>query len=96
MHNYNVAVKEEGDHIVFLRKIIPGGADQSYGIQVARLAGIPQTVIQRAKEALQNLEATHLTPDTRKAPRKRRQQERDRLKDLEMPPQLDLFESNGP
>ena len=48
--NYCIAVKENGDDIVFLRRIIPGGADKSYGIQVARLAGVPDAVISRAKE----------------------------------------------
>jgi len=61
--NYNVAVKEWGDHIVFLRKIVPGGCDHSYGIQVARLAGLPGDVIERAKEVLHNLEANELTPN---------------------------------
>lgn len=61
--NYNVAVKEWGDHIVFLRKIVPGGCDHSYGIQVARLAGLPLEIIQRAKEILHNLEANELTPN---------------------------------
>ena len=94
LRNYNVAVKEEGDQIVFLRKILPGGADKSYGIQVARLAGIPKTVISRAKEALQNLEATSLTVETRGKVRKKKQAERDSLQKLESPPQLDLFQSN--
>lgn len=61
--NYNVAVKEWGDHVVFLRKIVRGGCDHSYGIQVARLAGLPDTVIKRAKEILHNLEANELTPN---------------------------------
>lgn len=61
--NYNVAVREWGDHIVFLRKIVPGGCDHSYGIQVARLAGLPAEIIQRAKEILHNLEANELTPN---------------------------------
>jgi len=61
--NYNVAVKEWGDHIVFLRKIVPGGCDHSYGIQVARLAGLPAEVVNRAKEILRNLEANELTPN---------------------------------
>ncbi|MBN1480508.1 DNA mismatch repair protein MutS [candidate division KSB1 bacterium] len=56
VRNYNVAVREWGDHIVFLRKIVPGGCDHSYGIQVAKLAGLPRAVIERAKEVLQNLE----------------------------------------
>ena len=50
VHNYCIAVKEQGEDIIFLRKIIPGGADKSYGIQVARLAGIPDSVLTRAKE----------------------------------------------
>jgi DNA mismatch repair protein MutS len=54
--NYNVLVSERNDQIVFLRKIVPGGADKSYGIQVARLAGLPPEVIDRAKEILANLE----------------------------------------
>ncbi|WP_321370812.1 DNA mismatch repair protein MutS [uncultured Desulfuromusa sp.] len=55
--NYNVAVKEWNDQIIFLRKIIPGSASRSYGIQVGRLAGLPDVVISRAKEILHNLEA---------------------------------------
>jgi DNA mismatch repair protein MutS len=54
--NYNVAVREWGEHIVFLRKIVPGGTDKSYGIQVARLAGLPAPVLKRAKEVLRQLE----------------------------------------
>lgn len=54
--NYNVAVKEYGDKVIFLRKIIPGGADKSYGIHVAQMAGVPLTVIQRANEILQSLD----------------------------------------
>ncbi len=60
--NFNVAVKEWGDHIVFLRKIVLGGCDHSYGIQVAKLAGLPAAVIKRAKEVLRNLEENELTP----------------------------------
>ena len=54
--NYNMAVKEYGDKVIFLRKIIPGGADKSYGIHVAQMAGVPLTVIQRANEILQSLD----------------------------------------
>src|SRR5205814_93312 len=56
--NYRAAVKEDGHHIVWLRKIIPGGTDRSYGIQVARLAGLPDGVITRAREVLADLEAS--------------------------------------
>ena len=55
VNNYCIAVKEKGDDIVFLRKIIKGGADRSYGIQVAKLAGVPEIVIDRAKEILAEL-----------------------------------------
>ena len=55
--NYRAAVKEDGHHVVWLRKIIPGGTDRSYGVQVARLAGLPEGVIQRAREVLADLEA---------------------------------------
>ncbi|UCE19959.1 MAG: DNA mismatch repair protein MutS [Gemmatimonadota bacterium] len=61
--NYNIAVKEWGDGVVFLRKIVEGGCDRSYGIQVARLAGFPPEVIERAKEVLSNLEENELTPN---------------------------------
>ena len=55
VNNYCIAVKEQGDDIVFLRKIIRGGADKSYGIQVAKLAGVPERIISRAKELVQEL-----------------------------------------
>lgn len=58
--NYNIAVKEWGDEIIFLRKIETGSADKSYGIQVARLAGIPDEILNRAKEVLSNLEKEEL------------------------------------
>ena len=61
VNNYCIAVKEQGDHIVFLRKIIKGGADKSYGIQVAKLAGVPDSVIQRAKELVEELSAADIT-----------------------------------
>jgi DNA mismatch repair protein MutS len=58
--NYNVAVKEWAGEVIFLRKIVEGGTNRSYGIQVARLAGLPQKVIDRAKEILSNLERGEL------------------------------------
>ena len=57
IRNFCVAVKEWNDEIVFMRQVIPGAADRSYGIQVARLAGLPSTVIDRAKIILDKLEA---------------------------------------
>ena len=57
--NMNVSVREVGDEIVFLRRLADGGADRSYGIQVARLAGLPNGIVARARELLHELEGTH-------------------------------------
>lgn len=61
VNNYCIAVKEQGDNIVFLRKIVKGGADKSYGIQVAKLAGVPDIVISRAKELVEELSDADIT-----------------------------------
>lgn len=61
VNNYCIAVKERGDDIVFLRKIVKGGADKSYGIQVAKLAGVPDSVLDRAKELVDELVHTDIT-----------------------------------
>ena len=61
VNNYCIAVKECGDDIVFLRKIVKGGADKSYGIQVAKLAGVPDVVIDRAKEIVEQLSDNDIT-----------------------------------
>ena len=89
--NYNVAVREWHDQIVFLRKIVEGGTDKSYGIQVARLAGVPKEVLERAKQILGNLEESELTPEGNVRQSSRRQQDREKLKTLAPPPQMDLF-----
>ncbi len=68
MNNYCIAVKEKGDDIVFLRKIIRGGADKSYGIQVAKLAGVPDSVIERAKELVDELSDADITATVREDP----------------------------
>jgi DNA mismatch repair protein MutS len=91
LKNFNVAVREWRDQIVFLRKIVEGGTDKSYGIHVARLAGVPKTVLERAKEILANLEESELTPEGTVRQSPRRQQDRDKLKQLAPPPQMDLF-----
>jgi DNA mismatch repair protein MutS len=88
--NFNVAVREWHDQIVFLRKIVEGGTDKSYGIQVARLAGVPKEVLERAKQILGNLEESELTPEGN-VRQPRRQQDREKLKSLAPPPQMDLF-----
>ncbi len=77
--NYNVAVKEYGDQIIFLRQIVPGGTDKSYGIHVAKLAGLPQSVIERSNEILENLENSALSRKTGKpllAEKRHRRQDR--------------------
>jgi len=91
LKNFNVAVREWRDQIVFLRKIVEGGTDKSYGIHVARLAGVPQEVLERAKVILGNLEESELTPEGTVRQSPRRQQDRDKLKQLTPPPQMDLF-----
>jgi DNA mismatch repair protein MutS len=90
LKNFNVAVREWHDQIVFLRKIVEGGTDKSYGIQVARLAGVPKEVLERAKQILGNLEESELTPEGN-VRQPRRQQDRDKLKTLAPAPQMDLF-----
>ena len=91
LKNFNVAVREWHEQIVFLRKIVEGATDKSYGIQVARLAGVPKGVLERAKEILGNLEESELTPEGNVRQATRRQQDRDKLKQLAPPPQMDLF-----
>ena len=70
--NYNIAIKTRGEDIIFLRKIIPGGADRSYGIEVAKLAGLPDKVVQRARKILKELESENGVQYT--APRKETEQ----------------------
>ncbi|HRZ94075.1 MAG TPA: DNA mismatch repair protein MutS, partial [Candidatus Paceibacterota bacterium] len=91
LHNFNVAVREWNDQILFLRKIFEGGTDKSYGIHVARLAGVPSPVIERAKIILRNLEESELTPEGNVRPVSRRQADRERLRRLPPPAQLELF-----
>jgi len=88
--NFNVAVREWNEQIIFLRKIVEGAADKSYGIQVARLAGVPREVVSRAKEILSNLEQSELTPEG-KVRRQSNRPELEKLKKLGPPPQMDLF-----
>jgi DNA mismatch repair protein MutS len=86
--NFNVAVREWNDQIIFLRKIVPGGADKSYGIQVARLAGLPKEILDRAKDILAQLERPDGVVETPPAGKSRRKR-----KPMGTPekPQLDLL-----
>jgi DNA mismatch repair protein MutS len=84
VNNYCIAVKEKGDTIIFLRKIIKGSASQSYGIHVDRLAGVPDAVIERAKEIAREMEQTDITQNIKKIGKKEKYVE---------PVQLSLFDS---
>ena len=93
VNNYCIAVKEQGEDIVFLRKIVKGGADKSYGIQVAKLAGVPEAVLKRAREIVDELSNNDITDKvrnmdvatTKSKPQKKEKEEFD---------QLSLFNSN--
>ena len=69
MRNYNITAKKQGGRLIFLRKIVPGAADDSYGIEVAKLAGVPDSVIAKAKTYLRELERAGAAPDVEKAER---------------------------
>jgi len=85
--NFNVAVREWNDDIIFLRKILPGQADKSYGIQVARLAGLPKPILDRAKEILSHLEMSSSKPSQEK---KSSPKAKKALPEIDSP-QMDLF-----
>src|SRR2546423_1356004 len=85
--NFNVAVREWNEQIIFLRKIVPGGADKSYGIQVARLAGLPKEILERAKDILSHLENPNGAVAHAKSKRKRSAQNLPQSQQ----PQLDLL-----
>ncbi len=88
--NFNVAVREWNDEIIFLRKILPGAADKSYGIQVARLAGLPKPIIERAKSILSHLELHSAKPDAKKQGPKAKNTRQNAMPAASAP-QLDLF-----
>ena len=97
VNNYCIAVKENGDDIVFLRKIIKGGADKSYGIQVAKLAGVPDTVIERAKELVADLSDADISLKARDIAQYSKKQEKlvdsyKKVDDLEVK-QISLFDT---
>ena len=93
VNNYCIAVKEKGDDIVFLRKIVKGGADRSYGIQVAKLAGVPDSVINRAKEICQELIDNNITSGVESlAPEKRTHQKVKKLDEVDKN-QISLFDT---
>jgi len=89
VRNYNVAVTEEGGEVTFLYKIMPGGVDKSYGIHVAKLAGLPKSVVHRAQEVLEELEEGSRKDLTRRSPKDRRPKEA-------IPLQLSLLGKKSP
>lgn len=97
VQNFCIAVKEKGDDIVFLRKIIRGGADKSYGIQVARLAGVPEAVLQRAKELVNELSDADITAKVKNIAenktQKGRKKVREEKKAVEEYRQLSFFDN---
>ena len=94
VNNYCIAVKEKGDDVVFLRKIVPGGADKSYGIQVAKLAGVPESVIERAKIISEELSAHDITELTGSliADNSKPRKKKEKLDELDLT-QMSLFDT---
>ncbi len=102
VHNLSISVRECNEQIVFIHKIVEGAADKSYGIHVARLAGVPESVLKRAKEVLKNLEESELAPlgdvtdvENETAEPTKRSPRRQKLRNLSDPNQLDLFTQLG-
>ncbi len=93
VNNYCIAVKEKGDDIVFLRKIIKGGADKSYGIQVAKLAGIPDSVISRAKELVAQLSDNDITQKVQDIASYKKEEVKKRVLDEVDLKQISLFDT---
>ena len=93
VNNYCIAVKEKGDDIVFLRRIVKGGADKSYGIQVAKLAGVPDSVIERAKELSQELTDNDITEKVQQISDEPEKKHRPRKVDQVDMNQMSLFET---
>ena len=92
VNNYCIAVKENGDDIVFIRKIVPGGADKSYGIQVAKLAGVPDSVIDRAKEIINELIENDIADIAKSITVKTKATKAPKLDDVDMS-QMSLFDT---
>ena len=91
VRNYNVAVSDEGDNVVFLHKVIEGGADKSYGVHVAQLAGLPPAVVHRAQDVLKGLEEENLKKEEGSTPRELSQRQK-----AETPAQISMFAESSP
>ncbi len=96
VNNYCIAVKEKGEDIVFLRKIVKGGADKSYGIQVAKLAGVPDSVLRRAREIVDELSENDIAEKTKAITQPNMLKVKEQqIKDSTDPKQLSLFDYNS-
>jgi DNA mismatch repair protein MutS len=97
VHNFHVSTKEHGQKVIFLRKLKPGGTNHSFGIHVARMAGMPQSIVERANAILEQLETKHIeedVPATEKGKQPRSQDARNKVKNLSAPMQLQIFEAD--
>jgi DNA mismatch repair protein MutS len=99
IHNFHVSTREVGQKVIFLRKLTPGGSNHSFGIHVARMAGMPQYIVERAQEILRTLESKHIetsvsTTDTQDAPSPQPKAEnlRKKVKGIGAPLQLHIFD----
>jgi DNA mismatch repair protein MutS len=95
VNNYCIAVKEQGDDIIFLRKIVKGGADKSYGIQVAKLAGVPVSVIKRSNEIVDELIGNDLAMKTKDISTTVEQTSKDLIQDTSPLEQYSMFSLTG-
>jgi DNA mismatch repair protein MutS len=94
--NFNIAIRESGNQILFLRKLVPGGSEHSFGIHVAKMAGMPNNVVKRAQEMLETLEKTHSSPELIAAGKKVKSALLETASNLEYQIQLSFFKLDDP
>jgi DNA mismatch repair protein MutS len=92
IHNFHVSTKEVGHKVVFLRKLVPGGSNHSFGIHVARMAGMPQQIVDRASEILKTLESKHIEDGQMAEKPKTKDQMLKKVKNISAPLQLHIFD----
>jgi DNA mismatch repair protein MutS len=92
IHNFHVSTKELGHKVVFLRKLVPGGSNHSFGIHVARMAGMPQQIVERATEILKTLETKHIEEDSTAEKPKAKDEMLKKVKNIGAPLQLHIFD----
>jgi DNA mismatch repair protein MutS len=94
--NFNIAIRESGNQILFLRKLVPGGSEHSFGIHVAKMAGMPNNVVKRAQEMLETLEKTHSSPELIAAGKEVKSALLETTSNLEDQIQLSFFKLDDP